>query len=166
MAGETVGINLPTYQLTAASVTARNGEYTGTPLTDTGAGTAADPYLGVNRAGSNAPGIGISTGIVAALDGDDLDPAKWTLLDQAGAARDPQDSQHIGGDGLGEGDQTVNPIEVWDYADSDFNDQTAFVVADAQADPDEVFDTTSGAVNRTAQTIEIGDTAWGSVPVT
>lgn len=53
---------------------------------------------GMNLGGSNAPGIGINEG-VANLVGT---PEQFTLLDQAGAARTPQDSQHLGGDGLTE----------------------------------------------------------------
>ena len=88
--------NLPTFNLDPATVTARNADYTDTPLTDDpGDGTFDGPYLGCNRAGSCAPGIGINTG--------DFSPKldDWTLLDQnsdTGEARTPQDSQHIGGD--------------------------------------------------------------------
>jgi hypothetical protein len=70
----------------------------------------ADWSDGANRAASCAPGIGIGT--------DETNLAEslpnWTLLDQAGAARNPQNSQHIG----------VGPaaINVADYANTDFND--------------------------------------------
>ena len=166
MAGEAVGLNLPTFQLNAASEAARNAEYAGDPFTDAdGDGTISDPYLGCNRAGSCAPGIGIQTGNIAAAVVGDLTFEQWTLLDQAGAAREPQDSQHLGGDGLGDGDETNNPIQAIDDLGVDFNDQLAFVVADTQAAPGVEFDTGSGAVNRTNKTIEIGEVAWGTVPV-
>jgi hypothetical protein len=61
-------------------------------LTDPpGDGTYIDPYLGGNRAGSNAPGIGIATANGQCK----LDD--WTIEDQHEAARAPQDSQCIGG---------------------------------------------------------------------
>ena len=59
---------------------------------------------GMNN-GSCMPGIGIAIG----PDGFTGDPAQWTLLDQAGAARDPQDGQSLGGVGLGAGDASVQP---------------------------------------------------------
>ena len=54
---------------------------------------------GMNGGGSNAPGIGIATD-VAGL-GESL--PNWTLLDQDGDGRTPQDSQQIGGSALGAG---------------------------------------------------------------
>lgn len=158
-----MGANLTTYQLNAASVTARNAEFADTPLTDIpGDGSYDDPYLGVNRAGSCAPGIGICTNVPNPKDSD------WTLEDQDENARAPQNSQHIGGDGLGDGDQSVNPINgiVDQNGTADFNDEMAFVEADvASAAPGVEFDTVSGAVNRGEQTILIGDLAWGAIPV-
>lgn len=147
--------NLATYQLTGATVTARNAEYTGTPFTDSGAGTFADPTLGCNRAGSCASGLGINTG--------NIDPKleDWSILDQAGAARVPQDSQHLGGDGLGDGDATVNPINA--IQGSDINDTLSYITALAQAAPGVGFGAANAdPVNRTDVTIEIGDRAWGT----
>jgi len=54
---------------------------------------------GVNAGGSNAPGIGIATA-QPDLTGN---PESWTLLDQYGDARTPQNSQPIGGSALGGG---------------------------------------------------------------
>lgn len=126
--------NLGAFFQNAADVSSRNGEYTGTPFTDTaGDGTYANPYLGCNRAGSNAPGIGIAT------DNPNLppitDPAgwNWTLTDQDGDARNPQDSQMIGGTGFvdrssvawpgsgGVSGKGTIPINVFDV--SDLNDR-------------------------------------------
>ena len=150
--------NLPTVELDAAAVTARNAEYTGTPLTDDdGGATYADPYLGMNRAGSNAPGIGINSGNVNPK----LDD--WTVLDQAEAARSPQDSQHIGGSGLGAGDATSEPIRF--VQGTDFNDTANFSVADAAAVADAAYDTVTGALNKTGKTVAIGDRIWGPIPV-
>lgn len=150
--------NIPTFLLDAAAVTARDAEYTGTPLTDVvGDGSYADPYLGMNRGGSNAPGIGIATGYV------DPKVSDWTTLDQAEAARSPQDSQHIGGSGLGDGDATVEPIRAIQVAD--VNDTMSFSVADAAAVDGAEYDTVTGALNHTGTTVSIGDRIWGPIPV-
>ena len=77
----------------------------------------ADWDSGLNRGGSCAPGVGIGTG-----NGENkLDD--WTLLDQTGAARNPQDSQHIGNGGVTgtPGPGTV-PINVYDADATDYND--------------------------------------------
>lgn len=60
---------------------------------------AASFVNGMNAGGSNAPGIGIAT------DEPNLtgEPQGWTLLDQYGDARTPQNSQPIGGSALGDG---------------------------------------------------------------
>lgn len=140
--------NLPTYLLNATTVAARAAEYPG----------STDFTGGMNRGGSNAPGIGINTG--------DIDPktSDWTVLDQAGAARVPQDSQHLGGDGTTVGSPTANsPINA--DQDPDFNDTLAFVTATQAAAPGAVYDVGSGATNRTNFTIQIGETAWGTITV-
>lgn len=57
---------------------------------------AASTDTGLAYGGSNAPGIGIATdntGLAESL-------PNWTLLDQAGNARDAQISQCIGGPGI------------------------------------------------------------------
>jgi len=66
---------------------------------------AADFDNGMNLGGSNAPGIGINVdgGAVVGT------PEQFTLLDQHGIARTPQTSQHIGGDGLGDGQSGTLP---------------------------------------------------------
>jgi hypothetical protein len=153
--------NFNTYLLDAAAVAARDAEYTGTPLTDVpGDGTYADPYLGGNTVGSCAPGIGINTGFV--------NPAlqDWSILDQAGDARSPQESQHIGGSGLGAGTEgltTTDPVRTVNGAD--INNTLSFSVADAAAVPDAAYDTVTGALNRTGTTVAIGDRIWGDIPV-
>lgn len=80
--------NSPTFYRDAAAVAARSPE---------SVDGAVDWNGGMNLAGSCAEGVGIATD-VPNLTGD---PASWTLLDQDGAARTPQVSQHIGGTGLG-----------------------------------------------------------------
>ena len=55
----------------------------------------ADLDGGGNMAGSCAAGLGINIAGGALPDPSD---GNWTLLDQAGAARTPQTSQHIGQD--------------------------------------------------------------------
>ena len=151
--------NLITYQLNATSVTARNAEYTGTPLSDVDGDGSYNSYLGCNRAGSNAPGIGICT--------NQIDPKleDWSVLDQSAAARAPQDSQHIGGDGLGAGDASVNPLNavIDPNGTPDFNDTLSYIEAVVQAAPGAGFGT-AGAdpVNRSDRTVEIGERLWGT----
>ena len=70
----------------------------------------ADWSGGVNKAASNAPGIGISTDMSQT---GDIDHA-WTENDQSNAARDPQQTQCIG-------TAAVN-ITTEDYENSDTND--------------------------------------------
>lgn len=153
--------NFNTFCLNATAVAARDAEYTGTPLTDDpGDGSYSDPYLGGNRAGSCAPGIGINTG--------NVDPKleDWSILDQHEAARSPQDSQHIGGSGLGAGTvglTTETPIAT--VVAADVNDTLSFSVADAAAAPDAAYDTVTGAINKTGKTVAIGDRIWGPIPV-
>ena len=60
--------------------------------------TTADWDTGMNWANCN-PGIGISGSNPGLVE----NPGKWTLLDQNGAARDPQLGQSIGGVGLNGG---------------------------------------------------------------
>ena len=140
----TATVNLPTYHLNDASVSARAAEV-----------PAADFTGGLNRGGSNACGVGINTAAVNPKLSD------WSLLDQHGDARSPQLSQHIGGNGLGVGSEDFTSL--FAAQDPDFDDTLHFVVADQLAIPGGVYDTVSGAVNRTGGDIEIGDRAWGTV---
>ncbi len=75
----------PTFYIDTASNTARQAEVTG-----------ASWNTGLNWAGSNAPGVGINMneGEVVGT------PEQFTLLDQDGAARNPQVSQVLGGTGF------------------------------------------------------------------
>ena len=113
-----MAVNDNTFNLRAAAVVARDAEYPGTPLTDpTGDGTYDDPYLGCNRAGSCAPGIGIATA------NGQCKLEDWTVLDQHEAARNPQDSQHIGGTGLGAGSEGLTTVEpIRNVTGADIND--------------------------------------------
>jgi hypothetical protein len=150
--------NLTTYFLDAVTVAARNAEYPGTPLTDPpGDGTYADPYLGCNRAGSCAPGIGINTAHV------DPKLEDWSILDQAEDARSPQNSQHLGGDGLEGGNQAVEPVRFIQGAD--VNDTASFSVADTAAVAGAAYDSVTLALNETGKTVAIGDRIWGPIPV-
>jgi len=89
--------NLATSFLDATSVAARAIEVPAASFDD-----------GMNLGASNAPGIGIATD-VANLTGAS---SGWTLLDQFAAARTPQDSQHIGGDGLDDGISGTGSVPV------------------------------------------------------
>ena len=151
--------NIPTFLLNATSQAARNGEYTGSPFTDdVGGGTFADPYLGGNAAGSCACGIGINTG--------SHDPKldDWSVLDQNGDSRSPQQSQHIGGDGLGDGDATYTDILAMQGYGTDINDTLNYSAADQEAVADAIYDTATGAINKTGVTVESGDILWGLIP--
>lgn len=175
--------NLTTYELSDAAVTARDAQYPGTPLTDTvGLGTYVSPYLGMNRGGSNAPGIGINTGTVlltaAEIAAGETRPDNWTLLDQAGAARVPQDSQHIGGI-IGAapayaGTEYPTPAQAGSTAVKiadltvgavDVNNTANLIITDTAAVDGAVMDVSSGAINDTGATVGIGDLVWGQVPV-
>lgn len=155
--------NIPTNTASAAAITARNAEYTGTPFTDVpGDGTYADPYLGMNRAGGSNPGIGIDTGDV------DNKLDDWTVLDQAGAARTPQDSGLIGHINAATDPADPNnftpaqvPITVTEGAD--INDTVSFIAAVVQAAPGAGMGA-GGAdpLNRTGATVEIGQRVWGT----
>ena len=112
--------------------------------------TAADWDDGMNKAGSCICGLGINTGAPSTPD-----PVRFTLLDQDGAARAPQNAQHIG--------QALTALTAVQGAD--VNDTLAYATGDTQAADGVIFDTVSGAVNRTGATLEIGDTAWGTVTV-
>ena len=72
--------------------------------TRTGEVTGADWDTGMNMANCN-PGVGINLGGQDDLTGE---PNGWTLLDQAEAARTPQDGQSIGGVGLNGGVTTAS----------------------------------------------------------
>ena len=163
--------SLPTYGYSNGAEIARNAQYTGTPFTDVaGDGTYAVPYLGGNAAGSNACGIGIATGIVAANSVLDLRPNNWTLQDQTETNRVPQSTQHIGGIDDAE-DLTLNPpftpltFPVKFIQGADVNDRANFVIADTAAADGAVADTVTQTINDTGATIAIGDVIWGKVAV-
>jgi hypothetical protein len=92
--------NQPTYMRNDTAVSTRQAEV-----------PSASFENGLNYSGSNAPGIGIANANVQATqDMDDNPIPNWTLTDQFGNARDPQNSQHIGGSGLNGGDASEYPI--------------------------------------------------------
>lgn len=147
--------NLPTYGRNEAAVTAREAQV-----------ALADFDDGMNLVASNAPGIGISTGIVHGPY-----PRTWTELDQHVAARDPQGIQHIGGIGIEDGNegvyypvQAIQGIQVPDgTGGTDNTDTLSYIEALAQAAPGVGFGALNAdPINRTDVTIEIGDHAWGT----
>jgi hypothetical protein len=109
--------------------------------------SAADWTGGMNKAASNAPGIGINTGEKAPKADD------WTTLDQAGAARTPQQSQHIG----------TAPDDINVIQGSDVNDSVSFIAAVVQATPGNGMGA-AGAdpINRSDFTVAVGERAWGT----
>jgi len=81
--------------------------------TRVGENAGASFVNGMNN-GSCQPGIGISGGPTD-LEGTD---EQFTLLDQAGAARTPQQGQSIGGIALNGGAETTQAIDLVDAADN------------------------------------------------
>jgi len=79
--------------------------------------TAADFDGGANLAGSCACGIGINMNEGAVVG----TPEQFTLLDQRGAARTAQISQHIGGSGLGAGSAGILPEAVIQFGTTSAN---------------------------------------------
>lgn len=135
-----MAINIPSYFLNSAEVAARQPEV-----------PDADFAGGMNLGASNACGIGINTG--------DVNPklTDWSVIDQFGDARTPQASNSIGG--------IADPIRAWQDDGADINDTMAFSVADVAAVADAIYDTVSGALNKTGATVAIGDRIWGPIPV-
>jgi hypothetical protein len=89
----------PTFFVDATAVAARASEVPNASFVN-----------GLNAGGSNAPAIGVNAA-GGAVTGDE---AQFTLLDQAEAARAPQDSQSIGGTALADGTSGVGtqPVKV------------------------------------------------------
>lgn len=141
--------NKATYLLDADLT--RNAEYTGTPFTDDeGSGTYADPRLGMNKAGSNAPYIGVATGL--------NNPSYGLSTADTAANR----GQHIGQTP----DATTTFKVVFGDGSTDVNNTIAYVVVDVGgAAADAVADAATGAVNRTGGTVAQDDEIWGEIPV-
>jgi hypothetical protein len=145
----TLPANLATYGRNETAVTARESDV-----------EFADFDDGVNLGASNAPGLGVSTGVV------NPKLSNWTVADQFGVAREPQQTQHIGVTGLVDGSDnklTGYAIQVADYEAVDINDEAHFIEATIAAVPDA--DAGSGVINRTLTTLAIGDRIWGTIPV-
>jgi hypothetical protein len=136
--------NLATYHQDAVTKAARAAQV-----------PAADFDGGVNKGGSCAGGIGLNTG--------DVDPKldDWTVLDQAGAARAPQNSQHIGGDGTAAGNTASEPLRAVQGAD--VNDTLSYVTAIVTAaDGVGVGTANADPINRTGKTVTAGERLWGT----
>ena len=141
--------NQSCYHVDSAEVTARNAEYTGTPLTDTGAGTLADPRLGCNDAGSCAPGIGVNTGDYSPKDSD------WPEIEQV------VDSDIIGGvpSGLNTRDPVFGITALVGFAPPD---PIAPVLDDDSINID-VAGSGFASFNRTGKTIPSTAWTWGAI---
>lgn len=122
---------------------------------------------GLNMGATNAPGIGVCTDVV------DPKVDDWTTLNQREVARDPETSQHVGGDGStvgisGHTGALLRAIQGDQPGDGgqtgvDVNDTMAFVVAGAQAAPGVGVGVGNiDPVNRSSVTVEIGDRVWGT----
>jgi hypothetical protein len=159
--------NVPTFKLDAVSVIARNAQYADTPLSDVDGDGSYNTYLGCNRAGSCANGIGIATDVI------DPKLQDWSILNQGNltdevdpAARIDQASQHIGGDGLGDGDRSDDVINLIldQHGTPDFNDDCSYIAAVVQAAVGAGYNTADAdPVNRDGRTIEIAERLWGSM---
>lgn len=90
----------PTFFQDPTDVAGRDGEYTDTPCSDVVGDGSYNTYLGCNRAGSNAPGLGLNPSPTPAASAGPVNAEQWTVLDQHEAARSPQDGQQIGGVGF------------------------------------------------------------------
>lgn len=124
--------------------------YQNTALNRTSELPSADWGDGMNKTGSCAVGIGINTGSAT-----DPTPARYTVLDQSGEARAPQLSQNIGQPAA-----AINAVQ-----GADVNDVVNYVTATQEAEPDAIYDVTTGTINRTSKTLKVGDTAWGTKDV-
>lgn len=124
----------------------RNSEYTGTPFTDTES-ASYDARLGCNKAGSNAPYIGVATGL--------NNPSFGLATADTAAHR----GQHIG--------QTADATTTFKNQEgADVNNTLAYVVVDlGGAADDAVADAATGAVNRTGAATVQDDEIWGVIPV-
>lgn len=183
-------MNNPTFCIDGADLLGRvitDGVTSGS-INDTSGTGFYNTYLGCNRAGSNAPGIGINSGNVATVGSE-----RFTLNDQWEDAREPQYSALIGHSGwidrsggwstssggtqfsaasrgATSGEQDINFVRFTGVSypstpgTADTNDETHFIAATQQAAPGAVADVASGAVNDTDVTVEIGDVAWYRVP--
>lgn len=129
----------------------RNAEYSGTPFTDSeGAGTYASPRLGCNKAGSNAPFIGVATGV--------NNPSFGLSTADTAAHR----GQHIGS----VPDATTTFKVVLGDGSADVNNTLAYVVVDVGgAAADAIADVATGALNRTGASVAQDDEIWGEIPV-
>jgi len=139
-----MAMNIPVYLLDATTVATRAAEVPNADFTG-----------GMNKGGSNAPGVGINTG--------DVDPKldDWSILDQSGVGRLPQASQHIGGDGLGAGNQDSFGLQAVQGADT--NDTLSYIAAVVQAAPGIGMGAgNADPINRTGKTVEIGERVWGT----
>jgi hypothetical protein len=185
-----MALNLPTFGASLPNAISRNAEYTDAPFTDIVGDGSYNSYLGMNRAGSNADVIGVNTGAVyltaaeiAAAAPDDARPDNWTELDQDEAARIPQVTQLLGGSGFvdrtvatgnwngsggveGKGDLPAQFIEQpASVPGTVVTDSTAnLVIATVAAADGAVYDVAAGVVNKTGETLTIGDLVWGPVP--
>jgi len=139
--------NLASYELNGSIVTARAAEAWL---------NAPDFSGGMNKGGSNAPIIGLSTNIP------DPKASDWPRVNQTAA----QTSQHIGGVPDADGATTTTGFAVQiKLSDADQNEQAAFVSADAPTAVGAVLDVTTGAVNRSDATVALGAFIWGVIPV-
>ncbi len=139
-----MAINKPTIYRNTTTISTREGQVTNASFTN-----------GMNYGASNACGIGIATGVLNPKESD------WTLEDQHENARDPQISQYIGGNGLGDGDDSTGNISVVVTQETNVNDTAHYLEAVGAVAPGVEIVAGSGAINETGQAMVAGDRAWG-----
>jgi len=136
--------NTPTYLLDEDLK--RNSEYTGNPFNDTES-ASYNARLGCNKAASNAPHIGIATG---------LPNPSYALSSVSSAA---ERSEHIGH--TADSTTTIKVVE-----GSDVNNTVVDIAVDAGgANDDAEADSGTGALNRTGAAVVENDRIWGVIPV-
>jgi len=176
MAGLTAP-NIPTNTDDTVAQAAREVEHAvigenATPFIDNpGDGSYDDPYLGLNRAGGNSPGVGINTGAVYQTAQEIIDDGSiftgWTELDQGvfdGSGgqptplpRIPQDSGILGH--TGNVVRIGNVVTTWDKSQALYSDSGAASSGGEEGPPDLPITMTEGAdINDTANFV-ITDTA-------
>ena len=107
--------------------------------------SGADWTGGMNPASQCHP-VGVSSDVVTTAE-------SWTLNDQTGSARTPQQTQAIG----------LEAVDVLYDRGADVNDRAHYVQAAGAVAPGG--DIGGGVLNDTSVTLQSGDLVWGRLPV-
>lgn len=107
----------------------------------------ADFIGGMNRGGSNAPGIGISTGVAG------VKAENWS------------DDERLIYESIAIGQVNAADINLYDPITPDNNNEVSYVQADGDIAVNAEIKAGTGALNRTGAVIPNGTWAWGEVLV-